>query len=112
MFRIVLIAGTACMLLVMGNSAWILSVYTKDEQVLRSVKMMKIPMYSSCISFFLNIFFNYVFIFGKFGMPRLEIQGAAIGTLVARVCQRHAFRGGKQRGVCGYGAYRRGVCGC
>ncbi|PNV60738.1 MATE family efflux transporter [Clostridium sp. chh4-2] len=112
MFRIVLIAGTACMLFVMGNSAWILSVYTKDEQViiygvkymkilqytlifyavsivstqvLRSVKMMKIPMYSSCISFFLNIFFNYVFIFGKFGMPRLEIQGAAIGTLVARV---------------------------
>lgn len=112
MFRIVLIAGTVCMLFVMGNSAWILSVYTKDEQVimygvkymkilqytlifyavsivstqvLRSVKMMKIPMYSSCISFFLNIFFNYVFIFGKFGMPRLEIQGAAIGTLVARV---------------------------
>ena len=112
MFRIVLIAGTVCMLFVMGNSAWILSVYTKDEQVimygvkymkilqytlifyavsivstqvLRSVKMMKIPMYSSCISFFLNLFFNYVFIFGKFGMPRLEIQGAAIGTLVARV---------------------------
>lgn len=112
MFRIVLVAGMACMLFVMGNSAWILSVYTKDEQVimygvkymkilqytlifyavsivstqvLRSVKMMRIPMYSSCISFFLNIFFNYVFIFGKFGMPRLEIQGAAIGTLVARV---------------------------
>ncbi|MBT9776504.1 MATE family efflux transporter [Clostridium sp. MCC353] len=111
MFRIVLIAGTACMIFVMGNSAWILSVYTKDEQVimygvkymkilqytlifyavsivstqvLRSVKMMRIPMYSSCISFFLNIFFNYIFIFGKFGMPRLEIQGAAIGTLAAR----------------------------
>lgn len=112
MYRIALIAGALCMVFVMGNSEWILSVYTKDEQVimygvkymkilqftlifyavsivstqvLRSVKMMKIPMYSSCISFFLNIFFNYVFIFGKFGMPRLEIQGAAIGTLVARV---------------------------
>ena len=28
---------------------------------------------------------NYAFIFGKFGAPRLEVAGAAIGTLIARV---------------------------
>ena len=47
MFRIVLIAGTVCMLFVMGNSAWILSVYTKDEQVIMyGVKYMKILQYT------------------------------------------------------------------
>jgi MATE family multidrug resistance protein len=28
---------------------------------------------------------NYVFIYGKFGFPRLEVEGAAIGTFVARI---------------------------
>lgn len=53
--------------------------------VLRSVGQVKLPLYSSIGAFFVNIFFNYVFIFGKFGMPRMEIQGAAIGTLIARL---------------------------
>ncbi len=53
--------------------------------VLRSVGQVKLPLYSSIGAFFVNIFFNYIFIFGKFGMPRMEIQGAAIGTLIARL---------------------------
>lgn len=53
--------------------------------VLRSVGQVKLPLYSSIGAFFVNIFFNNVFIFGKFGMPRMEIQGAAIGTLIARL---------------------------
>ena len=112
MFRIAIAGGLACTVFTLFHSDWILSVYTKDAgvigyglqymgilqftlvfyavsivstQLLRSMKLMRIPMYASCISFFLNVFFNYVFIFGKFGMPRLEIRGAAIGTLIARV---------------------------
>jgi len=53
--------------------------------VMRSAGQVKLPLYSSIGAFFVNIFFNYVFIFGKFGMPRMEIQGAAIGTLIARL---------------------------
>lgn len=53
--------------------------------VLRSAGQVKLPLYSSIGAFFVNIFFNYVFIFGKLGMPRMEIQGAAIGTLIARL---------------------------
>ena len=33
----------------------------------------------------LNIFFNYLFIFGSFGCPRLGVQGAALGTVLAEV---------------------------
>ena len=52
--------------------------------VLRNVGLMKIPLYSSIGAFFVNIFFNWVFIFGKLGMPRMEIEGAGIGTLISR----------------------------
>lgn len=37
------------------------------------------------MAFFVNIFFNWVFIFGKLGAPRMEIAGAALGTLIARI---------------------------
>lgn len=53
--------------------------------VLRSAGQVKLPLYTSIGAFFVNVFFNYMFIFGKFGAPRLEIQGAAIGTLIARL---------------------------
>ncbi len=46
---------------------------------------MKVPLYSSIFAFFVNIFFNWVFIFGKLGAPQMEIAGAALGTLIARI---------------------------
>ncbi len=33
----------------------------------------------------LNIVFNYIFIFGKFGFPAMGIKGAALGTVLAEV---------------------------
>ncbi len=53
--------------------------------VLRSIGKVKIPLRVSIFAFFVNIFFNYVFIFGKFGAPRMEIAGAALGTVISRV---------------------------
>ena len=53
--------------------------------VLRSVGQVRIPLWSSVFSFFVNIFFNWVFIFGNLGAPRMEIAGAALGTLIARL---------------------------
>lgn len=52
--------------------------------LLRSVGKVNIPLIGSAIAFVLNLFFNWVFIFGKFGAPRMEIVGAAVGTLIAR----------------------------
>ncbi|MGI6255769.1 MAG: MATE family efflux transporter [Acutalibacter sp.] len=53
--------------------------------ILRSVGQVKIPLASSVMAFFINVFFNWVFIFGNLGAPRMEIAGAALGTLIARV---------------------------
>lgn len=53
--------------------------------VLRSTGQTKIPLAGSCIAFFINIFANWVFIYGNLGAPRMEIEGAALGTLVSRI---------------------------
>lgn len=53
--------------------------------VLRSVGQVKLPLFCSIAAFFVNVFFNWVFIFGELGAPRMEIAGAALGTLIARV---------------------------
>jgi len=53
--------------------------------VLRSVGQVMLPLLVSIGAFFVNLGANYAFIFGKFGMPRMEVAGAALGTLVARI---------------------------
>lgn len=53
--------------------------------LLRSTGKVNIPLIGSAGAFFLNIFFNWVFIFGKLGAPRLDLVGAAVGTVIARV---------------------------
>ena len=55
--------------------------------VLRSVREVKLPLILSCVSFVTNLFFNWVLIFGQFGMPRLEIRGAALATVLARLIE-------------------------
>lgn len=52
--------------------------------VLRTVGQVKIPLVCSILAFFVNVFFNWIFIFGNLGAPRMEIAGAALGTLIAR----------------------------
>lgn len=50
---------------------------------LSGIRSTKIIMITTLIPNFLNIFLNYLFIFGKFGMPVMGIKGAALGTLLA-----------------------------
>lgn len=55
--------------------------------IMRSVREVKLPLITSIIAFAVNIFFNWMFIFGNLGAPRMEIEGAAVGTLIARVVE-------------------------
>lgn len=38
-------------------------------------------------SIFLNIFLNYLFIFGNFGFPELGVKGAAVGTVIVNILE-------------------------
>ena len=44
----------------------------------------KVPMYGSLVAIGLNIVLDYALIFGKFGMPKLGVSGAAIATVIAK----------------------------
>jgi putative MATE family efflux protein len=55
--------------------------------LLRGVNQVKAPVVISTIAIFVNIIFNYLLIFGKFGFPELGVAGAAIATLLARVVE-------------------------
>jgi len=98
-------------LLCIGIPQGVLSIYTKDAAMidtsvpylgviavsffpmtltmqfaalLRSVEKSQFPLYAGIISMVLNICFNYVFIFGKLGLPCMGLLGAGIGTLLSR----------------------------
>ena len=46
-----------------------------------------VPMIASVVAVFVNLFFNYVLIFGNFGAPALGIVGAAVATNISRFLQ-------------------------
>jgi len=64
-----------------------LGLTTMISQALRSVEVVKLSLYSSCVALVVNIFCNWVFIFGNLGAPRLGVRGAAIATLVSRIAE-------------------------
>ncbi len=53
----------------------------------RGIEQMGISFAANAISYPLNIFLNWCFIFGKFGMPEMGIEGAALGTIIARLAE-------------------------
>ncbi|MBR6701991.1 MAG: MATE family efflux transporter [Clostridia bacterium] len=55
--------------------------------ILRSAETVKIGFYVSLSSFGINIFLNYVLIYGKFGLPEMGIRGAALATLISRIIE-------------------------
>lgn len=54
---------------------------------LRSVEVVNITFYISVGTFVLNALFNYVFIYGHFGAPRMGVEGSAYSTLIARIVE-------------------------
>ena len=114
MLRFITLIAVFCMLLAAVCPAAIMRIYIQDPQVvamgvlylrisvptfilhgitqtltltLRSIRDVKVPLAASIVSFFTNIFFNWVFIFGHFGAPEMQIAGATLGTVLARIVE-------------------------
>jgi putative MATE family efflux protein len=54
---------------------------------MRCVQNTRIGLYSSLTGFCVNVFLNWVLIFGHFGFPALGVRGAAIATVIARLSE-------------------------
>lgn len=66
--------------------AYIFQVFSMGmSAVLRSTERVRIPLYASIASVATNILLNWVFIYGKLGMPALGIRGAAMATVCAAI---------------------------
>ncbi|MDL2257674.1 MATE family efflux transporter [Eubacteriales bacterium OttesenSCG-928-K08] len=53
----------------------------------RSTERVKINLVASAAAILCNVFFNWCFIFGNLGFPRLEVRGAAIATTIASMLE-------------------------
>lgn len=53
----------------------------------RAIAMLKWPTIANALAVGLNIFLNWVLIFGKFGAPAMGVRGAATATLISRIIE-------------------------
>ncbi|HSH20845.1 MAG TPA: MATE family efflux transporter, partial [Draconibacterium sp.] len=55
------------------------------KQFLEGIGNTKISMHITITANVINVILNYLFIYGKFGLPELGLNGAGLGTLVSRI---------------------------
>jgi len=67
----------------LGFGTWLLSVRFAASSILSSQGLTKWNMLSTGVMTILNILFNYMFVFGKFGVPAMGVQGVAIASVLA-----------------------------
>lgn len=114
MYRALLVGGAIFTLLAMVLNRQVMSIFTTDPIVieegakflriiglsyivmgfssttvmtLRSVGEVKVALVVYISSLAANVLFNWMFIFGNLGAPRMEIEGAAIATCISRVVE-------------------------
>ncbi len=79
------ITASSSYLKVMSVGFFFSSIASNYMMSMRAVEKVKMSTIVYAMSFFVNVFFNYIFIFGEFGAPELGVVGAAIGTVIARI---------------------------
>ena len=55
--------------------------------ILRSTDQARLPLTASIVGVILNILLGYALVFGKFGLPVMGVNGAAVSLLAARVVE-------------------------
>ncbi|MDC0380460.1 MATE family efflux transporter [Flavobacteriaceae bacterium] len=61
-----------------------LIIFQALKQFSDGMSLTRYPMYATILANLINIFFNYVLIFGLWGFPKMGVVGAGIGTLISR----------------------------
>ncbi|MGO3810929.1 MATE family efflux transporter [Mesonia sp.] len=62
-----------------------LMIFQAFKQFGDGLSQTKYAMYATILANLVNVLFNYLLIYGVWIFPRLELEGAAIGTLISRV---------------------------
>jgi len=62
-----------------------LIIFFTNKQFAEGIGNTKKAMYVTISSNIINVIFNYILIFGKFGAPELGLLGAGISTLISRI---------------------------
>ena len=113
-YSVVLTAGIPMTVLASAFAPQLISIFSKDPEVValgtqymriavftfvitgltftisynsRAIAMLKWPTIFNAVAVSLNIFLNWVLIFGKLGMPAMGVRGAALATLIARILE-------------------------
>ncbi|MGP1455682.1 MAG: MATE family efflux transporter [Treponema sp.] len=74
--------------------SWVLLVFSQSiASSLREIEIVRPPLVISIIATLVNTFFNWIFIYGNLGAPRLEVEGAGIATVIARLVELVLFIG-------------------
>lgn len=61
------------------------AVYQAVKQFSDGMSATRYAMYATIIANVINVLLNYLLIYGKWGFPRMEVEGAALGTLISRI---------------------------
>lgn len=72
---------------IVAPSLFFVAIIMVFENALRSMNLVKLPLWFSSISIALNIVLNYWLINGGLGVPALGVEGAAWATTISRVFQ-------------------------
>ena len=70
---------------IVGGTIFLQAILMTFTAILRSYSLTKICMSVTLVMNITNVIFNYIFIFGNFGMPELGVSGAALGTVISKI---------------------------
>lgn len=71
---------------IMAYSIFPVLLFSAFKNFLDGVGNTFVPMVIMMFCNVLNIFFNWIFIYGKMGAPEMGIEGAALATFISRIC--------------------------
>ena len=74
-------------LMVVAPSYVLTAISTTYLSLIRATEQVSVPLKINLISLGTNALLNYIFIFGKLGVPAMGVRGAALATVIARMLE-------------------------